>query len=230
MAKKILIASSEKNLAHFTSVELQKADLFVDLVETGQEALKVLRDRDYDLLLVDYQLPDMTGQALAEDLNAFKPASVIIAVASPEEAERYAEDISRYAVSTIIKPFVVEHLIDTVRRIFRGRDFIDQHCSQIKVPTSYRDLHIDVAHHKVYRGDELLVLTRREYDLLATLMSSGQPLSREQLLERVWKYEAVAETNVVDVYIRYLRNKLDIEGQPSYIKTIRGLGYAMRND
>ena len=73
-----------------------------------------------------------------------------------------------------------------------------------------------------------MALTRREYDLLATLMGSKKVLTREQLLERVWKYESATETNIVDVYIRYLRSKLDVKGQKSYIKTVRGVGYTMQ--
>ena len=75
----------------------------------------------------------------------------------------------------------------------------------------------------------MIALTRREYDLLATLMGSKKVLTREQLLESVWKYESAAETNIVDVYIRYLRSKIDVEGQKSYIKTVRGVGYTMQD-
>ena len=75
---------------------------------------------------------------------------------------------------------------------------------------------------------EMIDLTRREYDLLATLMGSKKVLTREQLLESVWKYESATETNIVDVYIRYLRSKLDVKGQKSYIKTVRGVGYTMQ--
>ena len=98
----------------------------------------------------------------------------------------------------------------------------------MKVPAAYRDLRIDVENHTVYRGQEMIVLTRREYDLLATLMSSKKVLTREQLLERVWKYEGATETNIVDVYIRYLRGKIDVKDQKSYIKTVRGVGYTMQ--
>ena len=94
---------------------------------------------------------------------------------------------------------------------------------------AYRDLKIDFQNRTVSRGQEIINLTRREYDLLATLMDSQETMTREQLLERVWKYEAAAETNVVDVYIRYLRGKLDLPGQESYIRTVRGIGYAMRD-
>ena len=99
----------------------------------------------------------------------------------------------------------------------------------MKIPTSYRNLRIDVEHHTVYRGKDMISLTRREYDLLATLMGSKGVVTREQLLESVWKYESTGETNIVDVYIRYLRGKIDLPGQKSYIKTVRGIGYAMQD-
>lgn len=229
MTKRILIVSQEKNLARFTSVELQKSDFLVDLAENGREALAFLREREIDLILVDLFLADMTSQDFAQKLEAIKPATILITMASCEEVEAHKEDIHRYAVSSLIKPFVVADLLDQINRIFRGRDFIDQHCSQLQARTAYRDLRLDLAQHTVYRGEEQLLLTRREYDLLLTLMASSGPLTREQLLERVWKYESSMETNIVDVYIRYLRGKIDVSGQPSYIQTIRGVGYAMRD-
>ena len=129
----------------------------------------------------------------------------------------------------MVKPFIISDLVDKIIAIFRGRDYIDQHCSQMKIPTSYRNLRIDVEHHTVYRGKDMISLTRREYDLLATLMGSKGVVTREQLLESVWKYESTGETNIVDVYIRYLRGKIDLPGQKSYIKTVRGIGYAMQD-
>ena len=205
MAKRILLVENEKNLARFVSLELQKESFLVDLAETGQEGLALAKDVDYDLLLLNYDLKDMTAS----------------------DAEQ-REAIQHFAVSYVVKPFIISDLVERVSIIFRGRDFIDQHCSLLKIPTSYRNLRVDIKNHTVYRGEEVIALTRREYDLLVTLMGSNKVLSREQLLERVWKYESATETNVVDVYIRYLRSKIDVEGQPSYIKTVRGVGYAMQ--
>lgn len=228
MTQKILIVSKEKGLAHFTSMELQKSEFLVDLVDDGKSGLDCLRERDYDLILVDFNMTDMCSQDFAEELSLFKPASVLIVMASREEADVHADEINQYAVSLAIKPFILSELIDQISRIFRGRAFIDQHCSLIQSRTAFRDLRIDTEHHTVYRGEEQILLTRREYDLLATLMSSTTPLTRDQLIERVWRYESTTETNVVDVYIRYLRGKIDHPGQPSYIETVRGVGYAMR--
>lgn len=228
MAKRILLVENEKNLARFVTLELQKESFLVDMAEAGKEGLALAREADYDLLLLNYALQDMTASDFAEQLSLIKPASVIIVLASREEIKEHAAEIQRFAVSYTIKPFIINDLVERVSGIFRGRDFIDQHCSKLKTPTAYRNLRVDLKNHIVYRGEEVIALTRREYDLLVTLMSNQKVMSREQLLERVWKYEGATETNVVDVYIRYLRSKIDIPEQASYIKTVRGVGYAMQ--
>lgn len=228
MVKKILIAGRERNLSHFVSMELQKKDCLVDYTSTGKEALLLARETDFDLVLMSFQLSDMSSRELARELTAIKPTTVMIVVVDRQDAQEHGSDIKRYAVSYVVKPFVVSELVEQVLAIFRGRDFIEEHCKQIKLQAAYRDLKIDFQNRTVTRGGELISLTRREYDLLAALMNSQETLTREQLLERIWKYESAIETNVVDVYIRYLRGKLDVPGQESYIKTIRGVGYAMR--
>ncbi len=230
MVKKILIAGRERNLSHFVSMELQKKDYLVDYASTGKEALQLAHETDFDLILMSFSLSDMSSHDLAAELIKIKPTTVMIVVVDSEDAKKHGAAIQRYAVSYIIKPFVISDLVDQVTSIFRGRDYIDEHCKQVKLQAAYRDLKIDFQNRTVTRGTELISLTRREYDLLATLMNSQEVLSREQLLDRVWKYEATAETNVVDVYIRYLRGKLDLPGQESYIKTVRGIGYAMREE
>ena len=228
MAKRILLVENEKNLARFVTLELQKEAYLLDVVETGSQGLALAKENDYDLFLLNYDLQDMTASEFARQLSLFKPASVIIVLASREEIKEHADEIQRFAVSYTVKPFIISDLVEKVSDIFRGRDFIDQHCSKLKTPTAYRNLRVDLKNHIVYRGEEVIALTRREYDLLVTLMSNQKVMSREQLLERVWKYEGATETNVVDVYIRYLRSKIDVAGQTSYIKTVRGIGYAMQ--
>lgn len=229
MGKRILLLEKEKSLAHFLSLELQKEHYRVDLAEKGQKALSMALQTDYDLILLNVNLGDMTAQEFADKLSLTKPASVIMVLDYLEDLQDVLEVVQRFAISYIYKPVIIENLVERISAIFRGRDFIDQHCGQMKIPTGYRNLRIDVTNHTVYRGDELIALTRREYDLLATLMGSKKVLTREQLLESVWKYESATETNIVDVYIRYLRSKIDVEGQKSYIKTVRGVGYTMQD-
>lgn len=228
MAKKILIAGRERNLSHFVSMELQKKDYLVDYAATGQEALALAHETDFDLILMSFQLADMSSKDLSQQLLEIKPASVLIVAIDSGEVEQHGKEILSYAVSYVVKPFIISDLVEQISAIFRGRDFIDANCKQVRLHAAYRDLKVDFQNRTVTRGDELISLTRREYDLLATLMNSPEPVTREQLLERVWKYETASETNVVDVYIRYLRGKLDLPHQESYIKTVRGVGYAMR--
>ena len=229
MAKNILLVEEEYTLSNFLSLELQEAGFHVDTAREPEEGLKLAEEHDYDLLLLSGHMRQFSIDQFASRLSQVKPAQVIIVMTYPEDLEEDLETIQRYAVSYVTKPIIVPNLLETISAIFRGRDFIDQHCSQMKATTSYRNLRIDVQNHLVYRGEEIINLTRREYDLLATLMGSKKAMTREQLLERVWKYESATETNVVDVYIRYLRGKIDVPGQDSYIKTVRGVGYTMHD-
>ena len=229
MAKNILLVEEEYTLSNFLSLELQEAGYHVETAREAKEGLVLAEERDFDLILLSCQMRGMAASDFASHLAQVKPAQVIIVSTYREDLEDELESIQKFAVSYVTKPIIVPNLLETISSIFRGRDFIDQHCSQMKAATSYRNLRIDVQNHLVYRGEELIALTRREYDLLATLMGSKQPMTREQLLERVWKYESATETNVVDVYIRYLRGKIDVAGQSSYIKTVRGVGYVMQD-
>ena len=229
MVKRVLLVENEKQIARFIDLELQKEGYQVDVVEDGKAGLALIAATKYDLILFNYDLSDMSGETFAEEISKIRPASVLIVLDSREKIAEHKESIQRFAVSYMVKPFIISDLVDKITAIFRGRDYIDQHCSQMKIPTSYRNLRIDVEHHTVYRGKDMISLTRREYDLLATLMGSKGVVTRDQLLESVWKYESTGETNIVDVYIRYLRGKIDLPGQKSYIKTVRGIGYAMQD-
>lgn len=230
MVKRLLLVENEKQIARFIDLELQKQGYQVDLAEDGKTGLALVTATKYDLILFNYELSDMSGEAFAQEIGRIRPASVLIVLDRREKIAEHKEIIQQFAVSYMVKPFVISDLVDKITAIFRGRDYIDQHCSQMKIPTAYRNLRIDVEHHTVYRGKELISLTRREYDLLATLMGSKGAVTREQILESVWKYESTGETNIVDVYIRYLRGKIDLPGQKSYIKTVRGIGYAMQDE
>ena len=198
MVKRVLLVENEKQIARFIDLELQKEGYQVDVVEDGKAGLALIAATKYDLILFNYDLSDMSGETFAEEISRIRPASVLIVLDSREKIAEHKESIQRFAVSYMVKPFIISDLVDKITAIFRGRDYIDQHCSQMKIPTSYRNLRIDVEHHTVYRGKDMISLTRREYDLLATLMGSKGVVTRDQLLESVWKYESTGETNIVD--------------------------------
>ena len=128
----------------------------------------------------------------------------------------------------IIKPFAIEELLARLRAVLRRVDLEGQGKSSKATTVKYKDLTIEKENRIVRRGDEVIELTKRE--LLLTLMENvNVVLAREDLLKKVWGYESKIETNVVDVYIRYLRNKIDRPGEDSYIQTVRGTGYVMRS-
>jgi DNA-binding response OmpR family regulator len=130
----------------------------------------------------------------------------------------------------IVKPFAIEELLARVRALLRRIDIEEEQRKVKQTTVTYRDLTIEKENRVVRRGDEHIELTKREYELLLILMENiNVVLSRDVLLNKVWGYKTEVETNVVDVYIRYLRNKIDVAGQESYIQTVRGTGYVMRS-
>ena len=130
----------------------------------------------------------------------------------------------------IVKPFAIEELLARLRALLRRIDLESEQQSTKQTTVTYKDLTIEKENLVVKRGDEVINLTKREYELLLTLMENiNVVLARDVLLNKVWGYESEVETNVVDVYIRYLRNKIDRPGEKSYIQTVRGTGYVIRS-
>lgn len=130
----------------------------------------------------------------------------------------------------IVKPFAIEELLARLRALLRRIDIEGEQNMTKQTTVHYRDLVVEKENRIVRRGEEVIELTKREYELLLELMENVNiVLSRDVLLNKVWGYETEVETNVVDVYIRYLRNKLDVPGNESYIQTVRGTGYVMRS-
>ncbi len=183
--------------------------------------------KEFDLILLDLMLPELDGFEVARRLRKEKDTPIIMMTARDSTMDRVAGlDIG--ADDYITKPFAIEELLARVRAFFRREEH--SHLAEEAANTSFRDLVIDKTNRTVHRGKKVIDLTRREYDLLLTLMKhTGDVVTREHLVSEVWGYEEGTETNVVDVYIRYLRNKIDVDGKESYIQTVRGLGYVMRD-
>ena len=130
----------------------------------------------------------------------------------------------------IVKPFAIEELLARVRALLRRISIEEDNASDHQTKVAYKDLVIEKENRIVRRDDEVINLTKREYELLLILMENiNVVMSRKDLLSKVWGYDTNVETNVVDVYIRYLRNKIDRPGEPSYIQTVRGTGYVIRS-
>ncbi|HES1475797.1 TPA: two-component system response regulator CovR [Streptococcus pyogenes] len=226
MTKKILIIEDEKNLARFVSLELQHEGYEVIVEVNGREGLETALEKEFDLILLDLMLPEMDGFEVTRRLQTEKTTYIMMMTARDSIMDVVA-GLDRGADDYIVKPFAIEELLARIRAIFRRQDIE----SEKKVPSQgiYRDLVLNPQNRSVNRGDDEISLTKREYDLLNILMTNmNRVMTREELLSNAWKYDEAVETNVVDVYIRYLRGKIDIPGKESYIQTVRGMGYVIR--
>lgn len=210
MTKKILIIEDEKNLARFVSLELQHEGYEVIVEVNGREGLETALEKEFDLILLDLMLPEMDGFEVTRRLQTEKTTYIMMMTARDSIMDVVA-GLDRGADDYIVKPFAIEELLARIRAIFRRQDIE----SEKKVPSQgiYRDLVLNPQNRSVNRGDDEISLTKREYDLLNILMTNmNRVMTREELLSNVWKYDEAVETNVVDVYIRYLRGKIDIPG------------------
>ncbi|QQZ11146.1 response regulator transcription factor [Heyndrickxia vini] len=224
--KRILIIEDEKNLARFIELELKYEGYEVSVSYDGREGLQLSLQEEWDVILLDLMLPSLNGLEVCRRLRQEKDTPVIMITARDSVMDRVS-GLDHGADDYIVKPFAIEELLARLRSIFRRID-IQEPKSQLTSYT-FRDLFVEKESRIVKKGDKIIDVTKREYDLLLTLLENKNiVMTREVLLNKVWGYETEVETNVVDVYIRYLRNKIDNHGEDSYIQTVRGTGYVMR--
>ncbi|WP_425057922.1 Response regulator ArlR [Sporomusa carbonis] len=221
---KVLIIEDEVNMAKFIELELEHEGFDATLVADGRTGLELALEQDWDIILLDIMLPELNGIEVCRRLRNAKDTPVIMLTARDSVIDRVS-GLDSGADDYIPKPFAIEELLARMRSILRRTKPDDT----VKNELVYRDITVDLESCTVKRGETTVELTRREYDLLVAFMqNSNRVLSRDVLLDRVWGYEAVIETNIVDVYVRYLRNKLDKPDEESIIQTVRGIGYVMR--
>ncbi|MCI1591341.1 response regulator transcription factor [Heyndrickxia oleronia] len=224
--KRILIIEDEKNLARFIELELKYEGYEVKVTNDGREGLQSALQEDWDVVLLDLMLPSLNGMEVCRRLRQEKDTPIIMITARDSVIDRVS-GLDHGADDYIVKPFAIEELLARLRSIFRR---IEIHDPKIQLTSyTFRDLFVEKESRIVKKNDKIIDVTKREYDLLLTLLENKNiVMTREVLLNKVWGYETEVETNVVDVYIRYLRNKIDNPGEESYIQTVRGTGYVMR--
>jgi DNA-binding response OmpR family regulator len=184
---------------------------------------------DWDAILLDLMLPELNGLEVCRRIRQSKNTPIIMMTARDSVIDRVS-GLDHGADDYIVKPFAIEELLARLRALLRRIDIEGDKNITKQTTINYRDLTIEKENRVVRRGEEIIELTKREYELLLILMENiNVVLSRDVLLNKVWGYEIEVETNVVDVYIRYLRNKIDVSGEDSYIQTVRGTGYVMRS-
>lgn len=218
--RKILIIEDEQNLARFIELELTYADYEVEIANDGAEGLKLALLHDYDCILLDLMLPKMNGLDVCRKVRSAKETPIIMIAAKGDTHDKVA-GLDRGADDYIVKPFDIEELLARLRVIMRRNEVMDT--------LRIGELTIDEDAFKVFVGSTNLELTKTEFELLKLLAENrNHVLTREQILTHVWGYNSEVETNVVDVYIRYLRNKLKPFNLQTMIETVRGVGYVIR--
>lgn len=224
-----MIIEDEKNLARFVELELKHEGYETQVELNGRTGLQAALDENFDVILLDLMLPELNGMEVARRLREKKNTPIIMMTARDSVIDRVS-GFDHGADDYIVKPFAIEELLARIRALLRRIQIENDQQKTNKKSVTFKDLTIEKESRIVRRGDEVINLTKREYELLLTLMENVDVvLARDVLLTKVWGYDSEVETNVVDVYIRYLRNKIDRPGENSYIQTVRGTGYVMRS-
>jgi len=223
--KKILLIEDERNMARMIELELRHESFAVTTVPEGTAGLNVALAEEWDVILLDLMLPGLDGLEICRRVRAVKSTPIIMLSARDSVTDRVS-GLDCGADDYLPKPFAIEELLARIRVVFRRQRNLQEH----KVPVLvFQGLSLDPNTRIVLREGETVELTKREYALLAEFLGNvNRVLDRETLLDKVWGYEAAVDTNVVDVYVRYLRKKIDMPGRASYIQTLRGIGYVMR--
>jgi DNA-binding response OmpR family regulator len=201
---------------------LREAGFAVDTTRDGKEGLWYATSNEYDVVILDLMLPGMDGLEILRKMRAQGRKSHVLILTAKDTVQDRVTGLDLGADDYLVKPFAFEELVARVRALLRRSYREKNPCIKIK------DLRIDLTMQRVWRGREEIQLTPREYVLLEYLaMRSGQMVSRSDIWEHVYEFASSASSNVVDVYIGYLRRKIEQEGKPALIHTVRGRGYLL---
>lgn len=223
-APRILVVEDEEKLAKFVQLELGYEGYEVTVANDGLSGLMAARDSDPDLVLLDWMMPGLTGVEVCRRLRATGATMPVILLTAKDGIEDRVAGLDAGADDYVVKPFSIEELLARVRAHLRRNQPEDPEAFQ------FADLTLSRKTREVKRGDRDIELTAKEFDLLDYLISHPkQVLTRDRILEEVWGYDFMGDSNIIEVYIRYLRLKLESENESRLIQTVRGVGYVMRS-
>ncbi len=239
----ILVVEDEEKLARFVELELKHDGYEVSKSGNGREALEMALENDYDLILLDIMLPELNGLEVMRRLSKEKSVPVILLTARDAVMDKVS-GLDAGAVDYITKPFAIEELLARIRVVLKlygnraalaagaGADAAaTEESKKDEGVLTWEKLTLSIPRHEVKYDGHLIELTNREFLMLQTLLQNMDiVLSRDTLLEKVCGYDYVGETNVIDVYIRYLRSKIDDEYDVKMIQTVRGVGYVIKSE
>lgn len=220
---KILLVEDEKQMAIFIEMELTHEGYEVDTAYNGMEALEKSQKSNYNLILLDIMLPILNGIEVCKKIRQFSNLPIIMLTAKGDIPDKVL-GLDAGANDYLTKPFAIEELLARIRVYQRNNTEKDD-----KDLLKVKDIVMDDKTHEVWRSGTKIELTKKEYDLLKMLiMNKNIVLTRDQIIEEVWGYDYDGDTNVVDVFIRYLRSKIDTDFQDKLIRTVRGVGYVIK--
>lgn len=220
---RLLVVEDEKKVAEFIRRGLDEEGYTVDVAVDGEEGLNLVLNRVYDLVILDINLPKIQGLEVLRHLRESGFGAPVLLLTVRATIEDKVLGLDTGADDYLAKPFAVDELLARVRALLRRRKETEPVTLQVA------DLILDPATRTVRRGDDIIELTAKEFSLLNHLMrNQGRVLSRTTIAENVWGYYFDTSTNVIDVYINYLRNKIDVGREPKLIHTVRGVGYVLK--
>jgi two-component system, OmpR family, response regulator len=224
----ILIVEDEEKILRLLELELEYEGYEVGKAADGLKAFELFQSKEWDLILLDIMLPGISGIELLRRIRSQDVYTPVILLTAKSSVEDKVSGLDLGANDYITKPFQIEELLARIRVALRMSPQKAQ--EEEALPTlQLADLQVNEQTRQVTRGDVNIELTPREFDLLVYLLKNKSlVLNREQIIESVWGYDYYGETNVVDVYIRYIRKKVDLPGVEPLIHTVRGVGYVLR--
>jgi len=222
---KILVVEDEKKVASFIKRGLEEEKYEVDVTYDGDEGLQKSLDGSYSLVILDVMLPKKDGLSVVKDLRARKLLTPVLMLTAKDTVEDIVAGLNSGSDDYLTKPFAFAELLARVRALLRRSE--QERGAEIR----FADLRLDPVTHKVWRKDKEIDLTAKEYSLLEFFMRNpNQVLTRTTIAENVWDYIFDSFTNIIDVYVNYLRKKIDRDADKKLIHTVRGVGYILKEE
>jgi len=224
MRKRILVIEDDEKILQFLNRGLTYEGYIVDTAEDGLGGLVIARDNPPDLVILDWMLPGLDGLEVCRRLRAASSVPILMLTAKDTVADRVG-GLDAGADDYLIKPFEFDELLARIRALLRR---VETEAPEI---LSFSDLRLDTGTHQAFRGERAIELTAKEYELLEIfLRHPRQVLTRDVIYDRVWNYDFGGESNIIEVYVRYIRQKTEAEDEPRLIHTVRGVGYVLREE